>query len=238
MRRADRLMQILLLLRGRRRTTAAQLARWLEVSPRTVYRDMADLMASGAPLNGEAGEGYWLEAGFAPPAAAFSPDELAALEAGARLLAGWADPGLAAAAQSALARIHAVLGSSGLAPEPIHAPQAGRYPRERLAPLRAAILARQGLRLDYRDAEGAASRRLFFPLGLFFWGDRWVLAGWCALRGAYRSLRVDRLRDWRPDPAPFPPGISLAAYLAASGAPEEACDRLLRADAKPWHAER
>ena len=57
MRRADRLLQILLLLRGRRRTTAAQLAQWLEVSPRTVYRDMADLMASGAPVNGEAGEG-------------------------------------------------------------------------------------------------------------------------------------------------------------------------------------
>jgi predicted DNA-binding transcriptional regulator YafY len=118
MRRADRLLQILHLLRGRRRTTAAQLAEWLEISTRTVYRDMADLLGSGAPVNGEAGEGYWLEQGFTPPPLSFSAEELAALEVGARMLAGWADPATAEAAAGALAKIHAVLGSAGLTPAP------------------------------------------------------------------------------------------------------------------------
>lgn len=163
MRRADRLLQILMLLRGRRRTTAAQLAQWLEVSPRTVYRDMADLMQSGAPVNGESGEGYWLEAGFTPPPLSFSAAELAALEVGARLLAAWGDPASGDAAASALGKIHAVLGSAGLTPAPLFAPGLHDYPRHNLSQLTTAINQRHCLSTDYCDEAGRHSQRSAQP---------------------------------------------------------------------------
>lgn len=235
MRRADRLLQILLLLRGRRRTTAQQLAQWLEVSVRTVYRDMADLQASGAPVNGEAGEGYWLEAGFTPPPLSFSAGELAALEAAGRLLAGWADSELAGDAASALAKIHAVLGSAGLAPVPLYAPSGQHYPREKLAPLRAAIGARQCVDIDYLDQHGQPSQRTLAPLGLFFWGDRWTLAAWCLLRGDYRHFRIDRIASLQGNDTPWPAGISLDAFLQNADTPAAARAALQQQDQQAWH---
>lgn len=235
MRRADRLLQILHLLRGRRRTTAAQLAEWLEVSPRTVYRDMADLLASGAPVNGEAGEGYWLEQGFTPPPLSFSTEELAALEVGARMLAGWADPGTAGAAASALAKIHAVLGSAGLAPAPLFVPQYHDYPCERLAGLRDAILQRQAIAIAYRDEQGQDSQRSVLPLGLFFWGDRWTLAAWCLLRQDYRHFRLDRLHQWQACTTDWPPAVSLDGFMLAAQAGEPNRQLLLRTTSQSWH---
>ncbi|WP_293760863.1 WYL domain-containing protein [uncultured Aquitalea sp.] len=235
MRRADRLMEILLLLRGRRRTTASQLAQWLEVSPRTVYRDMADLMASGAPVNGEAGEGYWLEAGFQPPPLSFSAAELSALEAAARMLAAWADPDTAGAAASALAKIHAVLGSSGLPPTPLYAPALHDYPCERLTPLAQAIRQGQWLDIAYQDENGRASQRRVAPLGLFFWGDRWTLAAWCALRRDYRHFRVDRLTAWATRADPWPAGISLDAFLENAQAGHATRQKVARQNQQPWH---
>ncbi|WP_199054032.1 YafY family protein [Aquitalea sp. ASV15] len=235
MRRADRLLQILHLLRGRRRTTAAQLAAWLEVSVRTVYRDMADLLASGAPLNGEAGTGYWLEAGFSPPPLSFSAEELAALEVGARMLAGWTDTATATAAASALAKIHAVLGSAGLTPAPLFVPQHHDYPCERLAALRTAILAGQALDIDYQDEAGHASQRCVLPLGLFFWGDRWTLAAWCQLRQDYRHFRVDRLQHWQPVTASWPPHISLDGFLQAAQAGTANRQQLAQTTHQSWH---
>lgn len=235
MRRADRLLQILHLLRGRRRTTAAQLAEWLEISVRTVYRDMADLLASGAPLNGEAGEGYWLEQGFSPAPMSFSAAELAALEVGARMLAGWADPATAQAAAAALAKIHAVLGSAGLTPAPLFVPQQHDYPCQHLAGLRDAILARQALAIDYQDEEGRPSQRTVLPLGLFFWGDRWTLAAWCLLRQDYRHFRIDRLQQWQITTADWPPAISLDGFMLAAQAGEANRQLLLRTTNQAWH---
>ena len=237
MRRADRLMQILLLLRGRRRTTAQQLAQWLEVSPRTVYRDMADLMASGAPVNGEAGEGYWLEAGFTPPPLSFSAAELSALEVGARMLAAWADHATADAAASALAKIHAVLGSAGLAPAPLFAARHHGYPRERLGGITAAIHARRCLAIDYRDEAGQPSCRTLAPLGLFFWGDRWTLAAWCLLRRDYRHFRVDRMQAIQQNDTSWPDGISLDAFLHHADVGEPARRHLQQQMSQPWHQE-
>ncbi|MDF0604834.1 YafY family transcriptional regulator [Neisseriaceae bacterium TC5R-5] len=230
-------MQILLLMRGRRRTTARQLAEWLEVSLRTVYRDMADLMQSGTPINGEAGEGYWLEAGFNPPAASFSSRELAALEVGARMLTAWADHDTAQAAQSALARIHAVLGSTELPLEPLYAPPSAYYPRDRLTPLRDAILQRQALTVQYQDAQAQSSERILCPVALFFWGDRWVLAAWCALRAAYRSFRVDRLQSWQPCEQNYPEDISLDAYVRQHDCSQHVANWLQQNNRRAWHAE-
>lgn len=235
MRRADRLLQILHLLRGRRRTTAAQLAEWLEISPRTVYRDMADLLASGAPVNGEAGEGYWLEQGFTPPPLSFSAEELAALEVGARMLAGWADPATAGSAASALAKIHAVLGSAGLTPAPLFVPQYHDYPCERLSSLRDAILQRQAIAMTYRDEQGQHSQRSVLPLGLFFWGDRWTLAAWCLLRQDYRHFRIDRLQQWQITAADWPLAISLDGFMQAAQAGVANRQLLLRTTSQSWH---
>lgn len=235
MRRADRLLQILHLLRGRRRTTAAQLAEWLEISTRTVYRDMADLLGSGAPVNGEAGEGYWLEQGFTPPPLSFSAEELAALEVGARMLAGWADPATAEAAAGALAKIHAVLGSAGLTPAPLFVPQHHDYPCERLSSLRDAILHRQAVAMTYQDEQGQHSQRCVLPLGLFFWGDRWTLAAWCLLRQDYRHFRIDRLQQWHTTTADWPSAISLDGFMLAAQAGTVSRQQLLRTTSQSWH---
>src|ERR1022692_1532728 len=105
MRRADRLFQIVQYLRGRRLTTAAQLAGWLEVSERTVYRDIRDLAISGVPVEGEAGVGYRLGPGFDLPPIMFTMDEVEALVAGARMMETWGGPALGRHARSAMAKI-------------------------------------------------------------------------------------------------------------------------------------
>src|SRR5262245_11101104 len=109
MRRADRLFQIIQFMRRRGVTTAAALADALEVSERTVYRDVRDLVLSGVPIDGEAGVGYRLRKGFDLPPLMFTATELEALVLGTRVVMSWADPALANAAQSALARIEAAL---------------------------------------------------------------------------------------------------------------------------------
>ena len=109
MRRADRLFQLVQLLRGRRRSTAAFLAQRMDVSLRTIYRDVADLQLQGVPVEGEAGVGYRLGTGFDLPPMMFSKDEARSLVASVRLAQAWLDPGLARYAQDALGKILSVL---------------------------------------------------------------------------------------------------------------------------------
>src|SRR6266550_4731565 len=101
MRRADRLFQIVQFLRGRRLTTAAFLAGRFEVSLRTVYRDVRDLSLSGVPVEGEAGVGYRLRAGFDVPPLMFTLNEIEALAVGARMVEAWGGPVLADSARAA-----------------------------------------------------------------------------------------------------------------------------------------
>src|SRR5258706_9573688 len=107
MRRADRLFQIVQFLRGRRLTTAAFLAGRLEVSLRTVYRDVRDLSLSGVPVEGEAGVGYRLRSGFYVPPLMFTLNEIQALAVGARMGEGWGGPGLPGSGRAALQKIGA-----------------------------------------------------------------------------------------------------------------------------------
>ena len=165
MRRADRLFQIVQLIRGRRLTTAAFLAQRLEVSERTVYRDIADLQHQGVPIEGEAGIGYRLGAGFELPPLMFTQDEARALVAAARLAQSWVDTAMADDIESALGKILSVLppaarvSAEALA---LYAPAIAMddATRLRLQALREAVQARQKLRLDYRDANDAASQRV------------------------------------------------------------------------------
>src|SRR5689334_5857254 len=125
MRRADRLLSMLELMRGQPVTTAGYLAGALEVSIRTVYRDIGALVAAGVPVRGEAGIGYVLEPGYYLPPLSLTPEEAEALSLGARILASWSDDGVSAQAATALAKIRAVLpaaGQSGLDREIFWAP--------------------------------------------------------------------------------------------------------------------
>jgi predicted DNA-binding transcriptional regulator YafY len=195
-RRADRLFRLLLELRRGGVVTARELARRLEVSERTVYRDVADLAASGVPIAGEAGVGYRL-AGFELPPLMFDRDEIEALVLGARVAEAWGDGALAAAARAAIAKIEAVLprGRETLIEETrLYAPAYGEPAAEKLplSELRRAVRDREKVRLDYRDAEGRASERTVRPLALSFYPPVWLLVAWCELRADFRNFRLDR----------------------------------------------
>lgn len=198
MRRADRLFQIVQLIRGRRLTTAAFLAQRLEVSERTVYRDIADLQRQGVPLEGEAGVGYRLGRGFELPPLMFTHDEARALVASVRMAQVWQDPALAQASQVALGKILAVLPASARAAAQsmaVYAPPIGLEPavQATLQLLREAAQAKRKVEFHYTDASGKASRRTVRPLGCFYWGSVWTLAAWCHTREDFRSFRLDRM---------------------------------------------
>ena len=198
MRRADRLFSIVQFLRGGRLVTAKRLGERLEVSERTIYRDIADLQGSGVPIEGEAGVGYLLREGFDLPPLMFSRDEIVALVAGARLVQAFGGAAMARAAVEALVKIGAVLPAperERIARTEIHGPIAALSPAERAAldQLERAADARAVLRFRYRDEKGSESERNVRPLGLWFWGKAWTLVAWCELRNDFRMFRVDRL---------------------------------------------
>ncbi|WP_407494234.1 helix-turn-helix transcriptional regulator [Pseudooceanicola sp. MF1-13] len=203
MRRADRLFQIVQFLRGGRLVTARQLAEKLEVSERTIYRDVADLIGSGVPVEGEAGVGYVMRGGYDLPPLMFTQDEIVALVAGARLIRAWGGLSMAAAAEEALVKINAVLpddAKTRLERVQIHAltfDGIDDVVRDRLDRIEAAINARHRIDIDYtKDTAkdgGATDQRLLRPLGLFFWGKVWTLVAWCELRNDFRNFRVDRI---------------------------------------------
>ena len=198
MRRADRLFRIVQFLRGRRLTTAAQLAKWLQVSERTIYRDVRDLSLTGTPIEGEAGVGYRLRGGFELPPLMFDIEEVEALTLGARMVEAWSSPQLGAAALSAIAKIATALpterriwleGSRTYVPQ-FHIPkQLG----ERFELLRGAIRDQLTVHFVYADVKTKLSERRVRPLSLYFWGEHWTLAAWCESRDDFRSFRIDRV---------------------------------------------
>lgn len=196
MRRADRLFQIVQLLRRDRVTTGAKLAAELEISPRTLYRDIQDLMASGVPIESEAGVGYRLPRSFDLPPLMFTTDEVEALVAGARMVEAWADPGLKEAARSLLRKAEAAMPSSRkLEDLPILVPDFHIPPATAafLGELRVALRERHKVRVRYTRKDGEHSVRVVRPLGLAFWGRSWSLAAWCETRGDFRTFRPDRI---------------------------------------------
>jgi predicted DNA-binding transcriptional regulator YafY len=220
MRRADRLFQIVQLIRGRRLTTAAYLAQRLDVSERTVYRDVAQLQHQGVPIEGEAGVGYRLGVGFELPPLMFSTEEAKALVAATRLAQAWLDPALAREAEQALGKILSVLPSATRAAAESLALYAPSFALDaetaaRLQVLRQAVQSRSRLQLLYRDAANAPSSRSVRPLGCFFWGKVWTLVAWCEKRQDFRSFRVDRMDLAQPDDTHFrdEPGKTLADFL-------------------------
>ena len=225
MRRADRLFRIVELLRSGRVVTARRLAERLEVSPRTIYRDMADLIGSGVPVEGEAGTGYVMRPGYDLPPVMLTRDEVVALVAGARLVRAWGGAAMARSASEALGKIEAVLPDRARASADRTAIHAFRMPeldaatRGRLDRLERAADGGWRVSFGYRDGAGARSRRVVRPLGLWFWGKVWTLVAWCELRGDFRMFRVDRIADLAEGDA-FEPeaGRTLADFRAGEAA--------------------
>jgi predicted DNA-binding transcriptional regulator YafY len=199
MRRADRLFQIVQLLRRRRTvTTAAHLARKLEVSERTVYRDIRDLILAGTPIDGEAGVGYRLRPGYDLPPLMFDREEIQALVLGARIVRRFGDPALARASDSILNKVAAVLPKDLeplLTDTPLFVPTTigGSRSADGLAVAREALVAQRRIHMRYDNGRGQITERNVRPLGLFFWGRTWTLAAWCELRVGFRNFRLDRV---------------------------------------------
>jgi predicted DNA-binding transcriptional regulator YafY len=222
MRRADRLFQLILLMGRGRVVTAQTLAEKLEVSERTVYRDIQDLASSGVPIDGQAGVGYMLRSGYQVPPLMFNKEELEALAFGIQVTQTWADEALANAAQTAMSKIVAVL--------PQHLQQKLELRRlwvpafhvpdeltETLGTLRAAIENGRKLWLRYGDMHSSMTERVIWPLGLVYWGAKWTLAAWCELRQGFRTFRIDRMHSVDTLSAEYPKeaGYQLSDYFAA-----------------------
>lgn len=208
MRRADRLFQIVQYLRGGRLTTAARLAERLEVSERTIYRDIADLQSTGVPIDGEAGFGYVMQSGYDLPPLMFTRDEITALVAGARLIRAWGGLEMARAAEEALVKIDSVLPDevrTRAKSVEIHAmaPEMTDELRGRLDRMERCIDAQFRLSIAYRREDGQCSERVIRPLALWFWGKVWTLISWCELRDDFRMFRVDRIMDMQEQPQTF-----------------------------------
>jgi predicted DNA-binding transcriptional regulator YafY len=210
-RRADRLFRIVQRLRrGANTVTATVLAEELEVSPRTVYRDVQDLVFSGVPIRGEAGVGYTLAKGFDLPPLMFTEEEIEALVLGARIVESRGDPALAAAARDVLAKVEAVLPArlkENLADAALFALGFRKKPGvDHLGALRNAIRGRRKISFAYRDRADAPTSRTVQPLGVFYWGDVWSLGAWCELREGFRNFRLDRMNGvavldaFKPEP--------------------------------------
>jgi predicted DNA-binding transcriptional regulator YafY len=225
MRRAERLFQIIQVLRRERRVvTAETLAAELEVSVRTIYRDVAELMAQRVPIEGAAGVGYLLRQGYDLPPLMFSEDELEAILIGARIVQSWADPALGLAARDVLAKIAAVV------PDPLRprvlslsltAPPSGRRPEIAVdvARLRRWVREERKVAIAYRDLKDALTRRTVRPMALAFFPPVWLLTGWCELRRDFRSFRLDRIVElvFTEERYPQEPGRRLIDYLRRLG---------------------
>lgn len=206
MSRSARLLRLLQALRGRRRPVAAQvLADLLGVSLRTIYRDLATLIEQGAAIEGEAGVGYVLRPGFFLPPLMFGEDEVDALILGLRMVGERGDAELAKGAESALAKIVAVLppalddaaATSGMLVGP-------RAAAPHLTAIRHAIRAEQKLRLRYTDKQGKATERTVWPVAVGFFEAAEVLAAWCETRRDFRHFRLDRIEAADPAAERYP----------------------------------
>jgi predicted DNA-binding transcriptional regulator YafY len=200
LRRADRLFDILRILRGARQpVTAASIADELEVTARTVYRDIATLQARRIPIEGAAGIGYVLRRGFELPLLMFTEDEAEAIAVGVRLLARTGDPGLQKAAESVLSKVTLVVPDplrEYLSTTPVYVSERGApVPAQRGLPttIRHAIRDNRKLRIAYRDEQGQETQRVIQPFAVAYYVEATLVCAWCELRGDIRHFRTDRV---------------------------------------------
>ncbi len=220
MRRADRLFQIIQILRRRRTITASALAEKLEVSKRTIYRDVSDLIKSGVPIEGEAGVGYLLSSYYDLPPLMFTEVEIESLVLGARIVKSSADRELAKAAENILSKVETIL------PENLRqkVEQSSLFSVNfdftdeqsgTLQQLRGAISRLVKIRFSYFREDKQLSERTVRPLGLSFIPPFWLMTAWCELRDDFRNFRLDRISRLKilEDRFPQEPGKTMADFL-------------------------
>jgi predicted DNA-binding transcriptional regulator YafY len=200
LRRADRLFDILRVLRAAPRpVTAASLADELEVTVRTVYRDIATLQARRIPIEGAAGIGYVLRRGFELPQLMFTEDEAEAIAVGVRMLARTGDPGLQKAAESVLSKVTLVVPDplrDYLRATPVYVSKSGApVPVQRDLPtvIRHAIRGSYKMRIDYQDEGGCRTNRVIQPFAVAYYVEATLVCAWCELRNDIRHFRTDRI---------------------------------------------
>lgn len=219
MRRTDRLFEILQLFRDGRLLLGREIAERLEVSLRTVYRDIETLVASGVPIEGERGVGYLLREPMFLPPMTLTPEELRALHLGMEVVRQTSDADLAAAAERLVGKIEAVLPSDRRTLQPLRDlavyASVAAPPREHLASLRRAVADQRIVQIDYLGLDGQRTQRRIRPLQTEFWGRIWTCPAWCELRSAFRVFRVDRIETCleTEDVFALEPGRTYADYL-------------------------
>lgn len=239
MRRAERLFQIIQILRrGRAPVTADALARELETSKRSIYRDIAALVGQRAPIRGEAGVGYILEDGYDMPPLMLTPDEIEAAVLGAQWVAGRGDPALARAANDLIAKIAEavpenlrpmVLEPAGRAPSPWK----NQPDHIDMAQVRIAIHGGRKIALTYRDEQARETLRTIWPVTVGYMETTRLLIGWCEMRQDFRSFRTDRVAAaaFLEDRFPERPGVLRAKW-------RRVMEERRAADMQAWEADR
>ncbi len=197
MRRTDRLFEIIQILRAAKAPlSSARIAERLEVSQRTIYRDIATLQAMRTPIEGKAGIGYIMRKEYDLPPLNFDERELEAIVVGLSLLGRTGDTALEAAARRVLSKIDV----SRAGADTLRVDDWGVPPERQgdLDQLRQAIRDERALRIRYRDGKDAETERVILPIALTYYIEVVVLSAWCTLRKDFRHFRADRVLECRP----------------------------------------
>ncbi|MFT3767521.1 MAG: YafY family protein [Minicystis sp.] len=229
MPRADRLLRLVQVLRRHRRpVTAAALAEELQVSIRSVYRDVQTLRAEGAVIEGEAGVGYQLKPGFLLPPLMFTDEEIEAVVLGLRLTVEHADAALGRASADVIAKLRAVLPKDlrDLCDETaLLAGPARERPAESidLRDARRAIREQRKARIVYTDKKDAETTRVIWPFALGFFERARVVVAFCEARQGFRSFRADRITRWStlPERCPRSRAALLREWREREGIPAQ-----------------
>src|SRR5579864_6447131 len=222
LRRADRLFDILRILRSAKEpVTAASIADELEVTVRTVYRDVATMQARRIPIEGAAGIGYVLRRGFDLPPLMFTEDEAEAIAVGVRMLARTGDPGLQKAAESVLSKVTLVVPDplrDYLNAAPVYVSKSGApVPARRDLPetICHAIRDNRKMRIDYEDGDGKRTDRVIQPFAVAYYVEASLVCAWCELRNDIRHFRTDRIVSAEVLDEPFKiPDAVIAGWVA------------------------
>ena len=221
MRKAERLNEIVHHLRRMHQAvTADTLAALFEVSPRTIYRDIQDLMDSGIPITGEAGVGYVIDKQYHLPPIMFDADEIEAIALGIGMVSNWTDAAFARKAKSAYEKIQATL-TAPMVHEltqisTFSAPSRYKIPwKVNFTEVRECIRRKQFVTFSYLDLSDQVTERTIRPLALISFSPIWLLAGWCEMRQNFRNFRLDRISDFSVSPQRFrdEKGKALSDYL-------------------------
>jgi len=224
MRKADRLFQIIQILRrARNPVTAEAIAQELETSKRSIYRDIATLMGQRVPIRGEAGMGYVLDSGFDLPPLMLTPDEIEAAVLGAQWVMARGDPGLVRAAQDLVAKIAASV-PERLRPLVLDPAARTRSDRAPIAPdaidmvaVRRAIHGAHKIQLGYRDEKGEETQRKVWPIAIGYLETVRMMVAWCEMRKDFRHFRTDRITaaEFLDERTPERPAVLRARWRAA-----------------------